>query len=131
MIEINGIKLEADFMDADFVGQYEEATKHLQQHALAHKDKHYDSLKEGYLDQIRTVNVYFNEIFGEGTADRIFEGKEKNLMTHLKAVETLTDWGNAEKKKLSDFTNKYTQRQAAQAQRQKAQMAGVVSIGKK
>ena len=131
MIEINGIKLEADFMDADFVGYYEESTKHLQEHALAQKNKHYDSLREGYLDQIGAVNVYFNDIFGEGTADKIFKGKEKNLMTHLRAVETLTTWGNSEKKKLSDFTNKYTQRQAAQAQRQKAQAASLVSKGGK
>ena len=76
------------------------------------------------------VNLYFNEIFGEGTADKIFAGKEK-LMVHLQAVATLTDWGNAEKKRLNDFTNKYTQRQAAQVQRQKAQMAGLVFHGKK
>lgn len=131
MIEINGIKLEADFMDADFIGQYEDATRHLQQHALAQKVKHYDSLKEGYLEQIKVVNLYFNEIFGDGTADKIFAGKEKNLMVHLQAVATLTDWGNAEKKRLNDFTNKYTQRQAAQVQRQKAQMAGLVFHGKR
>lgn len=127
MIEINGIKLDADFMDADFVGLYEDAVHHLQEKAVAFKSKKYDGLKEAYLDQIATVDEYFDEIFGEGTAVQVFQGKEKNLMAHLQAVETMTNWGNAEKKKLNDFTNKYTQRQAAQAQRQKAQMSNFVS----
>ena len=42
-------------------------------------------------------------------------------MVHLKAVEELTDWAQGEKKKLNDFTNKYTQRQNAQLQRERAQ----------
>ncbi len=131
MVEINGTKLDADFMDADFVGLYEEAARRLQEQATMYKAKQYANLKECYLDQIATVDEYFDSIFGGGTAAQVFQGKEKNLMTHLRAVETLTAWANMEKKKLNDFTNKYTQRQAAQAQRQKAQTAGFASTNKK
>ena len=42
-------------------------------------------------------------------------------MIHLKAVEDLTNWAQGERKKLNDFTNKYTQRQNAAVKRQQAQ----------
>ena len=40
---------------------------------------------------------------------------------NLKAVEDLTNWAQGERKKLNDFTNKYTQRQNAAVKRQQAQ----------
>lgn len=116
-IIIRDVALEGDFMDADFVGPFEEATKKMQAKAIANQKKQYSSTAEGYLDQCRVVDEYFDDIFGPGTAATVFEGAEHHLMAHLLAVEELTNWANAEKKKLNDFTNKYTQRQNAQAQR--------------
>lgn len=120
-IIINGVTLQGDFMDADFVGPYEEATKKMQATAAASRGKQYASVAEGYLEQCATVDEYFDDVFGEGTAAKVFQGAEHNIMAHLKAVEQLTDWAQGEKKKLNDFTNKYTQRQNAQAQRQQMQ----------
>lgn len=120
-IIINGVTLQGDFMDADFIGPYEEATRKMQARAAESRDKKYDRIADGYIEQCEVVDDYFDEIFGAGTAAEVFKGKEHNIMVHLKAVETLTDWAQGEKKKLNDFTNKYTQRQAAQAQRQQAQ----------
>lgn len=120
-IIINGVTLQGDFMDADFVGPYEEATKKMQTTAAASRGKQYASVAEGYLEQCKTVDEYFDDIFGPGTAAKVFQGSEHNIMVHLKAVETLTNWAQGEKKKLNDFTNKYTQRQNAQIQRQQMQ----------
>lgn len=120
-IIINGVTLQGDFMDADFVGPYEEATKKMQATATASRGKQYASVAEGYLEQCRTVDEYFDDIFGPGTAVKVFQGSEHNIMVHLKAVEELTNWAQSEKKKLNDFTNKYTQRQNAQIQRQQMQ----------
>lgn len=116
-IIINGVTLQGDFMDADFVGPFEEATRKLQDRTIASRGKQYASVAEGYLEQCKTIDAYFDEIFGEGTAARLFQGAEHNVMNHLKAVEALTDWAHGEKKKLNDFTNKYTQRQNAQRER--------------
>ncbi len=122
-IFINGVTLQGDFMDADFVGPYEAATRKLQAAAIASRDRKYASAAEGYLEQCRTVDEYFDDIFGAGTAAKVFQGREHNIMTHLEAVEQLTDWAQGEKKKLNDFTNKYTQRQAAQIQRARARQS--------
>lgn len=129
-ILINGVTLQGDFMDADFIGPYEEATKKMQAAAEASRGRRYQSAAEGYLEQCRTVDEYFDDIFGPGTAAKVFQGSEHNIMVHLKAVEQLTEWAQGEKKKLNDFTNKYTQRRNAQAQRARAQQFAE-SCGKK
>lgn len=128
-IIINGVTLQGNFMDADFVGPYEVATKKMQETAAASRGKQYASLAEGYLDQCKTVDEYFDDIFGPGTAAKVFQGSEHDLMVHLMAVEDLTSWAQGEKKKLNDFTNKYTQRQNAQIkqQQQRQQMQQFVS----
>ena len=56
------------------------------------------------------VNVCFDEIFGAGTAAKLFGGK-MNVMEHLKAIEKVSEWAAGERKTLNDFTNRYTQRQ--------------------
>ena len=70
-IIINGVTLQGDFMDADFVGPYEEATKKMQATAMASRNKQYSSAAEGYLEQCATVDTYFDDIFGPGTAAKV------------------------------------------------------------
>ena len=120
-IIINGVTLEGDFMDADFVGPYEEATKKMQEKASASRGKKYNSFAESIREQCETVDEYFDDTFGPGTAAKVFAGAGHHLMIHLKAVEDLTTWAQGEKKKLNDFTNKYTQRQNAAIKRQQIQ----------
>lgn len=111
-IIINGVTLEGDFMDADFVGPYEEATRAMAEKAQRTQGKKYDTFADSIIEQCALVDEMFDRIFGDGTAKELFNGSERNLMVHLVAVEQLTDWANGERKKLNDFTNKYTQRQA-------------------
>lgn len=120
-IIINGVTLQGDFMDADFVEPYEMATRKMQETAAANIGKAYASIADGYREQCRTVDEYFDDVFGPGTAAKVFQGSEHNVMVHLKAVEQLTDWAQGEKKKFNDFTNKYTQRQNARVQRERSQ----------
>lgn len=117
-IIINGVTLQGDFMDAAFAGPYEEATRRLQIKAAESQKKQYASFADSIREQCAVVDEYFDGIFGEGTAARVFEGAEQHLMVHLRAVEDLTNWAQGERKKLNDFTNRYTQRQNAAARRQ-------------
>ena len=117
-IIINGVTLQGDFMDAAFAGPYEEATRRLQIEAAANQKKQYTSFADSIREQCAVVDEYFDNIFGEGTAARVFEGAEQHLMVHLQAVEDLTNCAQGERKKLNDFTNRYTQRQNAAARRQ-------------
>lgn len=118
-------------MDAAFAGPYEEATRRLQIEAAENQKKQYTSFADSIREQCAVVDEYFDNIFGEGTAARVFEGAEQHLMVHLQAVEDLTNWAQGERKKLNDFTNRYTQRQNAAARRQQEPFGAYHKNGRK
>ena len=107
---INNVKLEGDLMDADFMEKFETAMVKMRDSALEAKRQSFPTAAANYRAQCEVVNVCFDEIFGSGTADRLFHGK-MNVMEHLKAIEKVSEWAAGERKTLNDFTNRYTQRQ--------------------
>ena len=126
---INNVKLEGDLMDADFMERFETAMIKMRDTAQAKKQENFPTAAANYRAQCEVVNTCFDEIFGAGTAQKLFQGK-MNVMEHLKAIEKVSDWAAGERKTLNDFTNRYTQRQqAAIRQQQTAQF--VSKHGKK
>ena len=88
-VNINGVTLQLDLLDADVVEKFE---------GLMDKyRKDINSPDEGLSNadqmrrQIRLTDQLFDDVFGEGTAARIFEGvKPGNLMARLNAVADLS-----------------------------------------
>ncbi len=107
---INGIKLEGDLMDADFMEKFESSMIKMRDSAQAKKRETFPTAAANYRAQCEVVNTCFDEIFGDGTAQKLFGGK-MNVMEHLKAIEKVSEWAAGERKTLNDFTNRYTQRQ--------------------
>uniref|UniRef100_UPI003FEFFCE4 DUF6673 family protein n=1 Tax=Prevotella sp. TaxID=59823 RepID=UPI003FEFFCE4 len=107
---INGIKLEGDLMDADFMEKFESSMIKMRDSAQAKKRETFPTAAANYRAQCEVVNTCFDEIFGAGTAQKLFGGK-MNVMEHLKAIEKVREWAAGERKTLNDFTNRYTQRQ--------------------
>ena len=107
---INNVKLEGDLMDADFMEKFETAMVKMRDSALAAKRQSFPTAAANYRAQCEVVNTCFDEIFGAGTAVKLFGGK-MNVMEHLKAIEKVSEWAAGERKTLNDFTNRYTQRQ--------------------
>lgn len=108
-IEINGVTLQADFMDADFMERFEPAVYELRDQINASKTMQ-GSTAAKYKAMNQTIEDAFNKIFGDGTADSIFQGS-KNVMVHLEAVAKIEEAQRIEKKQFNDLSNKYTQRQ--------------------
>lgn len=79
MIEINGVELELDLMDADVLDSVQDALENL-------TDESVESERVG--DMVRqpciTINKFFDAVFGEGASDAVFEGK-MNLVKHMDA----------------------------------------------
>lgn len=109
-IEINGVTLQAEFMDADFMLAYEMASKDLATEANENKRKQWDTAAAGFLAYCECVDRYFDAVFGEGTADQLFGGNH-NFKERMLAVEAIQKAADAAKKEFNDLTNKYTQRQ--------------------
>lgn len=107
---INNVKLEGDLMDADFMGKFETAMVKMRDSALEAKRQSFPTAAANYRAQCEVVNTCFDEIFGAGTAVKLFGGK-MNVMDHLKAIEKVSEWAAGERKTLNDLTNRYTQRQ--------------------
>lgn len=107
---INNVKLEGDLMDADFMEKFETATVKMRDSALEAKRQSFPTAAANYRAQCEVVNTCFDEIFGAGTAVKLFGGK-MNVMDHLMAIEKVSEWAAGERKALNDLTNRYTQRQ--------------------
>ena len=108
-IEINGVTLQADFMDADFMEVFEPAIYEVREGVNKTKTMQ-GSVAAKYKVMNQSIETFFNTVFGEGTADSIFQGS-KNIMVHLEAVARIEEAQRAEKKQFNDLSNKYTQRQ--------------------
>ena len=107
---INNVKLEGDLMDADFMEKFETAMVKMRDSALEAKRQSFPTAAANYRAQCEVVNTCFDEIFGAGTAVKLFGGK-MNVMDHLMAIEKVSEWTAGERKALNDLTNRYTQRQ--------------------
>lgn len=107
---INNVKLEGDLMDADFMEKFETAMVKMRDSALEAKRQSFPTAAANYRAQCEVVNTCFDEIFGAGTAVKLFGGK-MNVMDRLKAIEKVSEWAAGERKALNDLTNRYTQRQ--------------------
>lgn len=106
---INNVKLEGDLMDADFMEKFETAMVKMRDSALEAKRQSFPTAAANYRAQCEVVNTCFDEIFGAGTAVKLFGGK-MNVMDHLMAIEKVSEWAAGERKALNDLTNRYTQR---------------------
>ncbi|MCM1439829.1 MAG: hypothetical protein NC131_11610 [Roseburia sp.] len=108
-IEINGVNLQADFMDADFMEVFEPSIYRMQEGLNASKTMP-GSVAAKYKAMNESMETFFDEVFGEGTSKRIFQGSQ-NVMLHLEAVAKIEEAQRAEKKRFNDLSNRYTQRQ--------------------
>lgn len=88
---INGVTLDGDLMDADFMEKFESSMIKMRDSALASKAVSYHSAAEAYRAQCNVVDTCFDDIFGPGTAAAIFKGKT-NVREHLLAIEQVNEW---------------------------------------
>lgn len=79
MIEINGVELELDLMDADVLDSVQYAMENLKDESIE-SDRISDKIRQPCI----TINKFFDSVFGEGAADAVFQGK-MNLVKHMDA----------------------------------------------
>lgn len=119
-IEILGKKLDGDFYDADFIEKYEQGVRNLQKDTAECRARQHETTAQGYRELISIVDDFFDDVFGDGTAEMLFAGAEGNVRVHLEAVGELNDQAAVQKKGLNDLTNRYAQKTASAARPQQA-----------
>ncbi len=105
MLEINGVELEFDILDADIAERYSAAGEELQA-KLQELDLETLSDAEALRQECYLVFDYFDEIFGEGTAKAIFK-ERTNLGRCLDAMDQLAECATAQRKVFNEKMGKY------------------------
>jgi len=110
-VTINGVELEVEYFDADWMERFEKA---LEVYGKKGQDmKSFEgSTAEGYRKLCAITNEFFDSVFGDGTAEQLFHGKN-DLMEHLKAVDLLIEEKRQAHKEMADLSNRYVQRAGA------------------
>lgn len=119
-IIVNGVTLNGDFFDADFIDLYQAEMNELLRKGEELKGRKFATLSEAYRANIDAVEEFFDNVFGAGSAERVFAECRSNVKSHLAAVVELKDCQLAQNKELNDLTNRYSQRSAAQDRQAKA-----------
>ena len=105
MLEINGTKLELDIFDVETHELLERAFRAVQIGVADAQQKATTTEQIRY--QCEVVYDFFDEVFGEGVADEVFEGK-MNLLKCLDAFAKVIEYTTEQKKQLTELTDKYT-----------------------
>ena len=90
-MKINGVELEVNFLDADFMEKIENCCKKVSENAEKAKTELKNlTLSQQIKGECKIIKDFFDEVFGEGTSEKIF--KEKNdLKLCLSAFQDLIE----------------------------------------
>lgn len=99
---INGVELEIDFTDADFIERVEEACKEVFNKAEELKQDKKISLAEGIRQECKILKDFLDYVLGDGTSEKLFKGKD-SLNQCLKAFEDII---NAKQNSMNEFESK-------------------------
>ena len=99
---INGVELDIDFTDADFIEKIENGSKEVYQKAEELKQLKQLSLAEGIRQECKILKDFLDYVLGDGTSEKLFKGKD-SLKQCLQAFEDII---NAKQTAVSDFQAK-------------------------
>ena len=74
-INVLGVELELDILDADVFEVYEAAVNEVSRKVTENDELEGQKTSQKLRFQCTTIKEFFDEVFGPGTADRLFHGK--------------------------------------------------------
>lgn len=116
---IFGVELEYDFLDADQVEAYERESQRLVTDIQEPTQYEGKSTSESFRIQCGLVDRFFDAVFGDGTAKRLFNGK-CNLRDHMEAFAMATEEYRKSDDEINAITEKYSPNRAERRQAERA-----------
>ena len=106
---INGVEFEIDFTDADVMELIDRESQIASQKAKELEKQNLDdlSLAEGIRQECKIVKDFFDNVFGEGTSEKIF-GNKDSLMECINAYEDTMNAYQEQYKEYYDRVSKYS-----------------------
>lgn len=109
-MNINGVELNFDILDVEDLQRYEQAVENRVKVQV--NEEELDTI-EVIKQRCEEINHFFDDIFGEGTAQKLFKGK-KNLRICLDALDAfetqLSEQGQAVQQKYQKYQPQRTVR---------------------
>ena len=112
MLKINEVELEFDLMDADMAEKFEKGIKDLQakEDIEKAKAKNY-GMAESIRKQCNLVFNFFDALFGEGTAKKLF-GDKTNYRICMEAIAQMMECAAEQTTELQKAMTKYSPNRA-------------------
>lgn len=105
-MQILGVEMEYDFFDADQLELYETEAKKVSERI--NEPTQYEG--KGTADKLRIqcgiVDDFFNAVFGDGTAQKLFKGKA-NIKDHMEAFGTMSLAARESREEFDEIERKY------------------------
>lgn len=119
-MNILGVELELDLFDADVLEVYERENKRVVDRINDKGQYEEKSTADAIRYQCSVVNDFFNSLFGDGTADTIFKGKN-NIKDHMEAFAIVAQKAEDSNVEFNGILDKYTPNRAERRQAEKQQ----------
>lgn len=119
-VTINGVDLELDLMDADVVEKFEDLNKWIVKKIQDPNAYEGLSTADGMRYQCSCVNEYFDELFGTGTAEKVFK-KNNNLGIRMEGFAQVTALSGEAKTFMDGLSAKYGSGRVQNRQQRRAE----------
>lgn len=117
-MNILGVELEFDFLDADQLEVYERENEKVAKDIKDPKQYEGKSTSDCLRIQCSIVDDFFDNLFGEGTSQKLFKGKA-NIRDHMKAFGIMAQGAMNAKAELEEIEDTYTPNRAERRQMEK------------
>lgn len=104
-MKIKNIEVDFNFLDADDIERFEKEAEKVRQECQI-KNKEEMSLSQVIREECRIINNFFDNVFGEGLSEKLFENKN-NLEDHIKAFEDIVKQKIEQQKGLESTFERY------------------------
>lgn len=104
-MKIRNIEVDFNFLDADDIERFEKEAEKVRQECQI-KNKEEMSLSQVIREECRIINNFFDNVFGEGLSEKLFENKN-NLEDHIKAFEDIVKQKIEQQKGLESTFERY------------------------
>lgn len=103
--KFNNFETDIDFTDADFMEKFEGCYEKMVEES--EKVPKVGKVSEITRAQCKAFNDFYDRLFGDGTSEKMFLGKNSMDM-RVKAANSLFDLRNSEQSRYNSMVNKYT-----------------------
>ena len=106
VISVNGIELDLNLLDADVLERYEKLNAEIVEKINEKTQYENVSTADGMRIQCRHIDGFFDTLFGDGTADKLFGGGN-DLRIRMEAFAQVAAAGDSVREEINTISGKY------------------------